>query len=81
MRHPVWRAFERVKKKELARKLQAVAEAQVVIDVPVDVEAVAVGEVAVVAVPGTVHQHHDLARAHGLAVVLDVALHGAGLHR
>ena len=40
-------------------EVEPVAEAQVVVDVAVDVEPVAVGEVAVVAVPRAVEQHHD----------------------
>ena len=61
--------------------MQAVAEAQVVVDRAVDVEAVAVGEVPVVAVRRAVEQQHDAAFGHGLAVVLDVARDGTRLHR
>ena len=54
-------------------EVQPVAEAQVVTDLAVDVEAVAVGEPPVVAVRRPVEQHHDAALGNDLAVVLDVA--------
>ena len=47
----------------------------------VDVEAVAVVELRVVAVGRADEQHHDAALGHRLAVVLDVAGDVAGLHR
>jgi hypothetical protein len=60
--------------------VDAVAEAQVVVDRAVDVEAVAVGEVAVVAVGRRVEQEHGAARRHLLAVPLHVFGDVPGLH-
>jgi hypothetical protein len=59
--------------------VQAVAEAQVVAGLAVDVEAITVGEVALVAVGRAIEQHHDAALGDHLAVVLDVLGHVAGL--
>ena len=53
-------------------EVDAVAERQVLPDLAVDVEPVAVGEPAVVAVGRTDQEHHDAAFGHRLAVVLDV---------
>ena len=54
---------------------------EVVIDHAVDVEAVGVGEVPLVAVPRRGEEHHHRSLGNGLAVVLDVAGDVAGLHR
>ena len=62
-------------------EVDAVAEGEVATDVAVDVEAVAVREVALVPVGRAVEQDHDAALGHRLAVVLDVTLDVAGLHR
>src|SRR5438128_1584887 len=62
-------------------EVDAVAEGQVVADLAVDVEAVAVGELAIVAVGRAVEHDHDAALGNRLAVVLDVAGDVAGLHR
>ena len=54
-------------------EVDAVPEREVVVDLAVDVEAVGVGELALVAVGRAVEQQHRAALGHGLAVVLDVA--------
>jgi hypothetical protein len=61
--------------------VDAVAEGEVMVDGAADVEAVAVGEVAVVAVGGGGEQQHHAALGHRLAVVLDVLGDVPGLHR
>src|SRR5438132_8066971 len=76
-RHPSFEAGEGGAEAEV----DAVPEAQVVTDLAVDVEAVTVGEPALVAVCAPVQQHHHAALGHGLAVVLDVPSHVPGLHR
>ena len=54
-------------------EVQAVAEGEVVVDPAADVEAVAVGELAVVAVARGVEEQHHAALGDDPAVVLDVA--------
>ena len=61
--------------------MDAVAEREVVIDRPRDVEAVGIGEVALVVVPRRGEQHHHVAGGDRLAVVLDVLRDVPGLHR
>src|SRR5262245_33052700 len=59
-------------------KVDAVAEGEVLEDLAVDVEAVALGEAAVVAIGRSDQEHHDAARRYLLSVVLDVAGHIPG---
>src|SRR5438067_4335517 len=61
-------------------EVDAVPEAQVVADLATDVEAVAVGEPALVAVGAPVQQQHHAALGDCPAVMLDVTSHVAGLH-
>ena len=62
-------------------EVDAVAEREVVVDLPLDVEAVGVGEVALVAVARRGEQHHHVAGLDLLPVVLDVLRDVPGLHR
>ena len=62
-------------------EVDAVPERQVVVDVALDVEAVGIGEVTLVAVARRGEQHHHVARRDLLPVVLDVFLDPARLHR
>jgi hypothetical protein len=60
--------------------VDAVAERQVVVDRAVDVEAVAVGELALVAVARGVEQQHDAALGDDLPVMFHVLVDVARLH-
>src|SRR5262245_41006177 len=51
----------------------AIAEGEVLVDLPVGIEAIAVREAAVIAVGGSDEEHHDAARRDCSAVDLDVA--------
>src|SRR5262245_38977487 len=54
-------------------EVATVAKGEVLVDLPVDVEAIAVPETTVVAVGGSDEEHHDAARRDRPAVDLDVA--------
>ncbi len=62
-------------------EVDAVAERDVVVDAAVDVEAIGIGELALVAIGGAGEQQHLRAGGHDLAVQLDVAGRPSALHR
>src|ERR1035441_6254974 len=62
-------------------EVDAVAEAEVLCGITVDIEAIAVGELSLVAIGRAVEEHHHVPLMHDPSVVLDVAVHRPSLYR
>src|SRR5580765_2910922 len=69
-------AFE-ARERRAEAEVDAVPEREVLVDLAVDVEAIGILEVALVAVRGADEEHHHAALGDGLAVYLDLRRHVA----